>query len=90
MATKPRKTRKTPPTITERLMALSPEDRSQRLPKWTPEETLMVLELMRQLVATSEDAADVESANLVIDHICSGRLSRQDKLFAMLAYGVNS
>ena len=87
MATKPSKKIKTP-SITDRLCALSAEDRDQPLPKLSPNDTLLVLETMRQLVSTTDDLCDISNGNMVIDHLCSGRLSKTDKLFALLACGV--
>ena len=88
MALKPSKKIKTP-SITDRLCALSAEARNQPLPKFNPDDLMLILETMRMLVATSTDVCDQNNANLVIDHLVSGRLTKTDKLFALLACGVD-
>ena len=87
MATKPSKKIKTP-SITDRLCALSAEARNQPLPKFNQDDLMLILETMRQLVSTTDDLCDISNGNMVIDHLCSGRLSKTDKLFALLACGV--
>ncbi len=87
MALKSRKTRKEP-SLTSTISALMAQGATATAPKWSPADTLMAISLMRRVVEISDHPEDREAANAVLDHICGGRLTKADKIFASLAYEV--